>query len=90
MDLSTMQKKLDTLVYEDALQFIEDVKIMFHNCRSYNEVSGVWFKGGIFPKTKTLQTKYSSDKFLVTETKFRHSLSYESLSSKVNQQSCFQ
>lgn len=37
MDLSTIQTKMETGVYESAEQFKEDVKLMFENCYTYNK-----------------------------------------------------
>jgi len=39
MDFDTVQKKLQTMNYEDAWQFIEDVKLVFENCKIYNDES---------------------------------------------------
>eukprot|EP00794_Sanderia_malayensis_P016840 gene16840-18539_t len=37
IDLSTIRDKLDMLEYEDAFQFLEDVKLIFSNSKLYNE-----------------------------------------------------
>ena len=38
MDLSKIRDKLEMLQYEDAFQFVDDVKLVFENSRKYNEV----------------------------------------------------
>ena len=38
IDLSAIRDKLDTLEYEDAFQFVDDVKLLFSNAKNYNEV----------------------------------------------------
>ena len=38
IDLSQIRDKLDMLEYEDAFQFVADVKLLFENCANYNEV----------------------------------------------------
>ena len=38
IDLSAIRDKLDTLEYEDAFQFVDDVKLLFSNAKIYNEV----------------------------------------------------
>ena len=38
MDLSKIRDKLEMLEYEDAFQFVDDVKLVFENSRKYNEV----------------------------------------------------
>ena len=38
MDLSKIRDKLEMLEYEDAFQFVDDVKLLFANSRKYNEV----------------------------------------------------
>ena len=36
MDLGTIKKKLQYNVYKDATEFIDDVELVFYNCRTYN------------------------------------------------------
>jgi len=36
MDLGTVKKKLSYNVYKDAQEFIDDVELVFYNCRTYN------------------------------------------------------
>ena len=38
MDISTIIKKLDSYLYDDVLQFVDDVKLIFDNSSTYNEV----------------------------------------------------
>lgn len=37
IDLRTIKEKLNMLEYEDAFQFVDDVKLLFDNSRCYNE-----------------------------------------------------
>ena len=39
MDLSIVLRNLDELIYEDVLQFVEDVRLVFENSKKYNTVS---------------------------------------------------
>ena len=42
MDLSRIRDKLEMLEYEDAFQFVDDVKLVFENSKRYNEVGFLW------------------------------------------------
>ena len=44
MDLTTMESKLDKDQYETVEQFVYDAKLIFNNCRSYNNETTTYFK----------------------------------------------
>lgn len=44
MDLSTIEEKLDNGVYSTSKDFIDDFKLMFSNCRQYNDSKSVYAK----------------------------------------------
>ena len=44
MDLSIVLRNLDELLYEDVLQFVTDVKLVFENAKKYNKVKGSYTK----------------------------------------------
>lgn len=39
MDLATVLEKINTYEYEDALQCVDDLKLIFTNSKTYNLVS---------------------------------------------------
>ena len=39
MDMTYIKEKLHSLGYESVVDFVNDVKLIFSNCRSYNPVS---------------------------------------------------
>lgn len=47
MDLGTVKKKLGLNVYQSAHQFVEDVNLVFTNCRLYNGTESVVGKMGV-------------------------------------------
>lgn len=44
MDLSTIEAKVDAGLYADLHDFCADVRLMFSNCRQYNDTSSVYVK----------------------------------------------
>ncbi|KAK4147467.1 histone acetyltransferase [Dichotomopilus funicola] len=44
MDLSTMEEKLERDLYPTPGDLVADMKLIFNNCRQYNEASTVYFK----------------------------------------------
>lgn len=44
MDLSTMEQKLEADVYQNLETFIHDARLIFNNCRSYNNESTTYYK----------------------------------------------
>lgn len=47
MDLSTMEKRLEDDHYETPDQFVADFKLIFSNCRQYNDEATVYYKCAI-------------------------------------------
>lgn len=46
MDFSTIRKKLQNLEYQDHEAIIEDIRLVFENCRVYNEPGSDIYKTG--------------------------------------------
>ena len=44
LDLTTMEFKLENDQYESVAQFIYDAKLIFNNCRSYNNETTTYYK----------------------------------------------
>jgi histone acetyltransferase len=44
MDLSTMEKKLDSDQYTTPDEFVRDAKLIFQNCRAYNGETTTYYK----------------------------------------------
>jgi histone acetyltransferase len=44
MDLSTMEKKLDSDQYTTPDEFVRDAKLIFQNCRAYNAETTTYYK----------------------------------------------
>ena len=38
MDFGTVMKKLDSLQYEDAIAFVDDINLIFSNCKKFFQV----------------------------------------------------
>lgn len=47
MDLSTMEKKLDSDQYTTPDEFVRDAKLIFNNCRAYNGETTTYYKVGL-------------------------------------------
>ena len=43
MDLAKIKSKLETINYDSVYDFVDDIKLMFDNCYSFNSVSFVFF-----------------------------------------------
>ena len=43
MDLSTIQRKLDAGEYHSAAECAADIQLVWENCKTYNQVGGVFF-----------------------------------------------
>lgn len=72
MDFTLILKKLDMLEYEDVLHFIEDVKTVFDNSKSYNSVSRL----SICHKADRLSTCHKADRLSTVWNAFRKCLKY--------------
>lgn len=44
MDIKTMEKKLMNNEYENKESFLEDIRKIFNNCRTYNQADTVYYK----------------------------------------------
>lgn len=44
MDIKTIEKKLQTNLYSDKDQFIRDMKLIFSNCKEYNQPETLYYK----------------------------------------------
>ncbi|KAL2168862.1 hypothetical protein VTG60DRAFT_6764 [Thermothelomyces hinnuleus] len=44
MDLSTMEEKLERDLYTTPRDFVNDLKLIFSNCRQYNDATTVYAK----------------------------------------------
>ena len=45
MDLSTIKSRLDKLYYQSSTEAVEDFRLMFKNCYTYNANGGVSISG---------------------------------------------
>lgn len=43
-DIKTIEKKLQTNLYSDKDQFIRDMKLIFSNCKEYNQPETLYYK----------------------------------------------
>lgn len=44
MDLSTMEEKLERDLYDTPRELVTDLKLIFSNCRQYNDATTVYSK----------------------------------------------
>lgn len=44
MDLSTMEQRLEADAYTSVEQFLYDARLIFNNCRSYNNETTTYYK----------------------------------------------
>lgn len=63
MDLSTMEFKLDNDYYDSVESFLYDAKLIFNNCRSYNNETTTYYKNATklekFLISKIKETEYN-------------------------------
>lgn len=61
-DLTTMEFKLENDQYESVAQFIYDAKLIFNNCRSYNNETTTYYKNAT--KLEKALSDIVKDKFV--------------------------